>query len=154
MFPSQKRREVRAQTEERAVALGKPGPRRGVLQHRRQGEAEPPPGGGRSLAEPSQRGSALRGHSAAQPHPPLLLFIPPFQPAALQKQPTAAWFGVDQTRVAPKLTQELRRAGMIIPRGHLGEALLQGPLPPAAPPVTVDAPLPGQRLVQPVKNVT
>lgn len=43
---------------------------------------------------------------------------------------------------------------MTIPLEHLGEAPVQGPLPPAAPPVASDAPLPGKPMVQPVKNVT
>lgn len=45
-------------------------------------EAQPAWVGGRSLAQPSQRGSTLPGHLGCPTHPPLLLLCPPFQPAA------------------------------------------------------------------------
>ena len=118
-------------------------------------EAQPPSEGGRSLAQHSQRGSALRGHlgcpapsTSAAPHPSF-----PASSTTKAAHCCLVWCRLDMSS-SKTHTGVQRRAGMIIPLGHFEEALLQGPPPPAAPPVAVDAPLPGKPLVQPVKNVT
>jgi len=154
MSPSQKEKEARAQRRERGS-----GEARSPLKHpaalQTLVEAQPPSGRGRSLAQPSQGSSVLQDH----------LSCPPSSTAAA---PHSTFLASSTTKAAhccsvlcqPDMSSSKthmgvqRRPGMIIALWDLGEAPLQGPLPSAAPSVTVDTPLPVKPLVQPVKNVT
>lgn len=104
MFPSQKRREVRAQRKEQWL-WGSWDPAEVSCSTADRGRHSHHWEEAGALQSPLREAVPCGATSAAQAHPPLLLFIPPFQPAALQKQPTAAWFGVDQTQVAPSHTE-------------------------------------------------
>lgn len=99
----------------------------------------------------SQGASAPQGHlscpapsTPAAPHP-----SSPASSTALAAPCCLVWCPPDMGG-SRSHTGAQRRAGMVIPLGHLGEDPLEGPLPLAVSLVIIDAPLPGAA----IKDVT